>query len=98
MLVEYTAGEQLNINEGNAAYLFHIPGHCAGCKRAISILQGMNTDDWTIYLINAEDKSNAELIEKYHVTTAPTIIIFKDGEEVEKLIGLKAFLDNKEKF
>ena len=30
-------GEALVIPKGKVALLFHIPGHCAGCKRVISI-------------------------------------------------------------
>ena len=35
--------------------------------------------------INKED--NSELVTKYNVTSIPCLIIFKEGKEVEKIIG-----------
>lgn len=91
-------GEPFVIPKGKVALVFHIPGHCAGCKRAISILKTKNLDDWSVFLINAEDESNAGLIKGYNVSTAPTIIVYENGNEINKLVGLKAFLDSQSIF
>lgn len=98
MLVENANKDTINISEGKTALLFHIPGHCAGCKRAISTLSNMNTDNWKIFLLDAEDESNTELVKQYSVSMAPTIVVFENGEQKEKFAGLKSFLENKNIF
>lgn len=86
------------LGEGNHALLFHIPGHCAGCKRVIGILETKELKDWTIYKVDAECDDNKDLISEYSVTTAPTIVTFKDGVQQEVIAGLKAFIERKEIF
>ena len=44
-------------------------------------------DNVKIYNVNADD--NKMLIEKYAVTSYPTILIFKNGENVSHLTGLQ---------
>lgn len=90
-----------NINltgNGKEALLFYIPGHCAGCKRAISILETKELKDWEIYLVDSEDENNRPLIEKYNVSTAPTIVTFNNGEVDQAIVGLRDFLQKKEIF
>lgn len=95
--IDITA-DKLNIKEtkGNAVIVFHIPGHCAGCKRAIETLKTMKLDNWTIYLVDAENADNKPLIDEYSAQIAPTLIIFKDGEQVNRTNGLKEFIQMKD--
>ena len=58
----------------------------------------MNTDNWKIFLLDAEDESNSELVKQYSVSMAPTIVVFENGEQKEKFAGLKSFLENKNIF
>ena len=97
MIKELTKGKNIKGN-GKEALLFHIPGHCAGCKRVISILQTKKLEDWNIYTVNSESGEFTELINKYNVVTAPTVVTFKDGVQQEVIVGLKAFLGKKEIF
>lgn len=97
MIKELTKGENIK-GSGKEALLFHIPGHCAGCKRVISILQTKKLEDWNIYTVNSESDEFTELINKYNVATAPTIVTFEDGIQQETIVGLKAFLGKKEIF
>lgn len=77
---------------GKTALLFHIPGHCAGCKRVKDSLSKRPCDGWKIYLVDAENDNNKPLIEKYQVSTAPTIVLYNDEEMTGTIVGLKDFL------
>lgn len=83
-------------DNGKSALLFFIPDHCAGCKRAINILNGINTDGWDIALVNTENFAFRDLISDNDVTTAPTLI-YNNGTVREKIYGLKRFLDTYKK-
>lgn len=96
MLVELD--DKLVLNDGNIALLFYIPDHCAGCKKVINVLENKDTKNWTIYKVNSESEKFADLIKQYEVTTAPTIIMFKDRIQVDKIVGLKNFIDKKDIF
>ena len=91
-------GEALVIPKGKVALLFHIPGHCAGCRRAIGILETKKLEDWTIIKIDSEDENMSGLIKKYNVSMAPTLVIFENGEQKETIAGLKAFIEKKDMF
>lgn len=98
MLVELNKGETPNLDNGKTALLFHIPGHCAGCKRVIKILETKSLTDWTIYKVDSECGDFTDLISQYQVQTAPTIITFENGEQKDVIAGLKDFIEKKEIF
>ena len=87
---------QIEKTKGNAAIVFHIPGHCAGCKRAIELIQDMSLEDWVFYLVDAEEEANRPLIDSYEATIAPTIITFNSGVQSKRVNGLKEFIKQKE--
>lgn len=94
-LIEHDSNTDLTIpNEGKYAIMFHLPGHCAGCKVAVANLENKDLEDITVELINAEDNNNRPIVEKYEATTAPTVIVFENGEIVGRMNGLKDFLSN----
>ena len=69
MIRDLEIGETLNIPEnGKFAVVFHIPGHCAGCKRVVSILQKLNLDNWEIILVDAENEAFANLVQEHNVS------------------------------
>lgn len=98
MIRDLKVDEQLVFNKNKAAVVFHIPEHCAGCKRAISILEEYDLDNWDIVLINAEDEAFRKYIEQYEATTAPTVIVFNEGKQVLAMRNLKEFMEKKSIF
>lgn len=61
---------------------------CVPCKRLSPVLAEIEeryTDSINIAKININ--FDAELAEKYEVQAAPTLIFFKGGKEIERLIG-----------
>ena len=92
---ELNIGELLEIpNEGKLAIMFHLPGHCAGCKVALSNLENKKLENIEVVLVNADEEEFKPLIAEYNVTTAPTIIVYENGEVVGEMRGLKDFLQN----
>ncbi len=63
---------------------------CGPCKMLSFVLNDVEKalgDKVTILKVNFDQ--NKELTEKFEVKGYPTIIIFKDGEEVKRLSGLQ---------
>jgi thioredoxin 1 len=61
---------------------------CGPCKRLAPIFSELSEemDSVKFLKVNVEDES--ELAGKYAVQSIPTLIIFKDGEPVERIMGL----------
>lgn len=91
-IINHEDGAELNIpSTGKFAIMFHLPGHCAGCKMAHKILEAKNLDNITVELIDAGNESNRFLIDKYEAKMAPTVVVFENGEQIAKTAGLKDF-------
>lgn len=61
---------------------------CVPCKRLSPLLaevEEKNADSLKVVKINVN--FDTELAEKYEVQAAPTLILFKNGEEIDRLIG-----------
>ena len=97
-IIEHNSGAELSIPvTGKYVVMFHLPGHCAGCKVALNNLENKELKDVTVELVDAGDDNNRSLGEAYTVSTAPTLIVFNDGNEIGRMCGLKEFLaKNKE--
>ncbi|MCH5166360.1 MAG: thioredoxin [Erysipelotrichales bacterium] len=59
---------------------------CGPCKRMGEVLETM--EDVNILKVNTDEHS--ELALSFGVMSIPTLILFKDGSEVSKLIGLQS--------
>lgn len=58
---------------------------CGPCKMIGSILEEI--DDFNILKVNVDDFKDIAI--KYGIMSIPTLIKFKDGEEVKKVIGYR---------
>lgn len=61
---------------------------CVPCKRLSPLLAEVeeeNAESLKVVKINVN--FDTELAEKYEVQAAPTLILFKNGEEIDRLIG-----------
>jgi len=62
---------------------------CGPCRKLSDIISQI-ADDFAgrvkIYKLNTDE--NIETAKQYSVSSLPTILIFKDGESVERLVGL----------
>ena len=92
MIIEHDSSKELEIpTEGKYAVMFHLPGHCAGCKVALKTLESKKLENVTVILVDAGDEANRPLIDLYQATTAPTIVVHENGEIVGRMAGLREF-------
>lgn len=61
---------------------------CQPCKQLAPILTQLEQEfDWvTIEKIDIEE--NDDTVFKYQIMNIPTLIIFKDGKQVDKIVGM----------
>jgi len=63
---------------------------CMPCKMMAPILNDVavaTEDKATIYKLNVDEQQ--QIAAKYGIRNIPTMILFKDGREVERIIGVK---------
>ncbi|MFS8523311.1 MAG: thioredoxin [Limnochordales bacterium] len=61
---------------------------CGPCLRIAPILEELAeemADRITVYKLNTDENQNTAI--RYRVMSIPTLIVFKNGEEVERIIG-----------
>lgn len=62
---------------------------CIPCKQMSPILGGIEDDyEDKLKVVKVNVNFDAELAEQYSVMASPTLLLFKDGEEVERARGL----------
>ncbi|MBD3329914.1 thioredoxin [Candidatus Peregrinibacteria bacterium] len=63
---------------------------CGPCKMMAPVLDEMASEDndWKIGKVNVDESS--DLAGKYGVQSIPTLIFFKDGEEVDRALGFQS--------
>jgi thioredoxin 1 len=60
---------------------------CGPCKIINAQLDKMKEEFNTITFISVDVDDDPEIAKKYKISSLPTVILFKDGEIVDKLIG-----------
>ena len=61
---------------------------CGPCKMMIPVLDELSAekaDELTIYKINGDE--NPDIARQYKVMSIPTLILFKDGQDVKTVMG-----------
>lgn len=63
---------------------------CAPCKMVLPVLNDIaeTEDDITVAKVNVDDQQ--PLAKKFKVRNIPTLILFKDGTEVHRFVGVKS--------
>ena len=63
---------------------------CGPCRMLKPVLEQMATesDDYKIVSIDVDE--NEDLAIKYQVSSIPCLILFKDGKEINRVIGLRS--------
>ena len=61
---------------------------CIPCKRMSPILSKLESEyEGKIKIVKINTNFEKELVEKYSVQAAPTLILFKSGEETDRIRG-----------
>lgn len=73
------------INHGLVLVDFYTP-YCGPCKQLAPILEKLEN----VKLVKVDVSENIELGSMYNVTAVPTLIFFKDGQQVYRTMGLQS--------
>lgn len=60
---------------------------CGPCKMLAPVFDELSGDIDDAKFLKVDIDKSLELARKFQVTTVPTVIVFKDGEEAERLVG-----------
>ena len=86
-MIKYLSDESFEEEVKNGVVLVDFYADwCGPCKRMGEVLETM--DGINILKVNTDE--HAELATSFGVMSIPTLILFKDGSEVSKLIGLQS--------
>lgn len=78
-----------NINEGVKLVDFWAPW-CGPCKMIAPVLEEISSDlDGKADIVKVNVDENQATAAEFGVMSIPTLILFKDGEEVEKVVGFQ---------
>jgi thioredoxin 1 len=63
---------------------------CPPCRRAIPILEAIAADySGRVKVVEVDTDQEPQLVARYCVQAMPTLLIFRQGQEVERLVGLR---------
>ncbi|MBS5037916.1 MAG: thioredoxin [Fusobacterium sp.] len=62
---------------------------CGPCKMQLPILEKISDEIPSVKICKINVDENTDLAVKFGIRSIPTMMVFKNGEKVEQLIGLK---------
>jgi thioredoxin 1 len=63
---------------------------CAPCRAAAPILEELATEyDGRVNFAKVNVEENSSLAAKYRIAAIPTMLIFKDSQPIQQILGLK---------
>ena len=77
------------LNNGKITILDFYADWCGPCRKLSPIMEEIEqelSDKAKFTKINTDE--NVELAQKYQISGIPTLLVFKDGEVVERMVGL----------
>ena len=79
--------EEKVLNMGGTVLVDFNADWCGPCQAQKPILEALGKEH-EIFSVNIDNEP--ELAEKYEVSSIPCLILFRDGEEVERRVGLQS--------
>lgn len=62
---------------------------CGPCKAMAPILEELSQSRNDLSVVKVDIDEAKEIVEKYQISSVPTLILFKDGTEVARVVGMK---------
>ncbi len=81
--------EQEILNHNGVAIAKFFGTWCGPCKMLAGILDGMGEEYNALKVVNLNVDECMNLAKEYGIMTVPTLVIFKEGAEVEKIVGFR---------
>lgn len=61
---------------------------CGPCKRLGPVLDEISEGATNFYVYKIDVDDSGDIAEKYNIMSVPTMMVFKNGEQTGKLVGL----------
>lgn len=61
---------------------------CSPCKALLPILDEVATEDASKKIVKIDIDAQPEIAQQYRIMTVPTLLVFRNGEVIEKSVGL----------
>jgi thioredoxin 1 len=63
---------------------------CAPCKMMNPVFEDLDKDySDKVKIVKVDADQELHLVSKYQISSIPTMILFRDGQEVERIVGAK---------
>jgi thioredoxin 1 len=63
---------------------------CPPCRRALPILEAIAADySGRLKVVEVDTDQQPQIVARYGVQAMPTLLIFRHGQEIERLVGLR---------
>ena len=76
------------INNGGITVVDFFADWCGPCRKMGPILEEVETELTNVKFAKINTDNNLDVARKYQVSGLPTLMVFKNGEPVERLVGL----------
>lgn len=63
---------------------------CGPCKMLHPVVEALSEEVTDVKIGELDIDEQAELAEKYRIMTVPSLVLFKNGEAVDKLVGVQS--------
>lgn len=60
---------------------------CGPCKMLSSVLENISNENKNIKIVRVDVDDNPKVSKKYNIRSIPKLIFFKNGKEVDEIIG-----------
>jgi thioredoxin 1 len=78
------------IREKKVTFVDFITKRCPPCKVLLPILEELKSEEGSrLSIFQVDCDESPELVAEFGVMATPTVIVFHNGESVDKFIGLK---------
>lgn len=70
-------------------FIYFTSPTCGPCRMLGPIMDELNKD-FNVRKINVKDDFGAQLAAEYGIRGVPTVVLLKNGQEIERILGAKA--------
>lgn len=89
MVVEInTSNFDSEISNSGVTVVDFFANWCGPCRKMGPILEEVETELTNVKFAKINTDDNIEMAKKYQVSGLPTLMVFKNGEPVERIVGL----------
>lgn len=60
---------------------------CGPCKMLSPILEKISSENKNVKIVRIDVDDNPKVSKRYHIRSIPKLIFFKDGKEVDEILG-----------